>query len=81
MRRWDWGYIALSFITKTTLHWLLYSGTVNRKDRVFQTEDLARDANTGVPDVPIEDTLLAATVPTAVGLLITFFFYHYKKYI
>lgn len=78
IRKWDWGYIALSFITKTTLHWLLYSGTVNRKDRVFQTEELASKSVEGVPDVPIEDTILAATIPTAVGIIITLIFYKMK---
>lgn len=63
------AYITLSFISKTALHWLLWSGIQGRDDRVFTTrqEALKHFNTTGTTAIPPETLAAATVVPFLVG--------------
>lgn len=60
-------YIFLSFLAKTTLHWLLYTGISGRKDRVYATEEEAQTADTSENDGTWWELVLSIGVPVIVG--------------
>ena len=63
-------YIFLSFLAKTTLHWLLYTGISGRKDRVYATKEeaqLADDSGSNATE-PV-DLIVSIVVPVFIGSL------------
>ena len=63
-------YIFLSFLAKTTLHWLLYTGISGRQDRVYATKEEAQLAdNSGSNDTEPIDLIVSIVVPVFIGSL------------
>lgn len=60
-------YILLSFLAKTTLHWLLYSGISGRSDRVYATEEEAVTADGSGNEAPWWELLLSIAGPVVLG--------------
>ena len=56
------GYIVLSFVTKTILHWLLWSGITGREDSIFT------EFNTNTTEIPVASGM--ADEPADVGVSI-----------
>jgi len=68
----DVWYIVLSFVTKTTLHWLLYNGIVGRQDKVFTSKEEAMSAN-NTPNVDALGLSLSVTIPVIIGIALAVF--------
>lgn len=62
-------YIFLSFLAKTTLHWLLYTGVSGRKDRVYATKEEAQKEDASDTDGNWWELFLSIAIPILLGSL------------
>jgi len=62
-------YIFLSFLAKTTLHWLLYTGISGRSNRVYATKEEAISSGETDSGSTWWELLLSIAVPVVLGVI------------